>query len=239
MTAKTTPLQPVPPTQQRRPPKYFAFTRRDMLPYVPSSALRVLDVGCGIGVFGEHLKRRPGCRVDGVEPDPEVAHEARTRLDHVWTGPFDQTLALPENAYDCVVFNDVLEHMIDPHAALFLTRALLRSRGVVVASIPNIRHFPTLWKLVVQGRWDYAEAGTLDRTHLRFFTRATIQDLFDHSGYRILTLAGINRFQVNDPGEERLWRYLKMLQLLSLEALREMSYLQFAVVAGLSPDVTT
>lgn len=212
--------------------KYFSHPRSEMLCFIPSNAKRILDVGCGIGKFGEFLKNELRLYVDGVEEIPSIAEEAAKRLDKVFVGAFGESLGLPMSYYDCVVFNDVLEHMVDPSYALLYTKSLLTCKGCVVASIPNIRHFPTVWKLVVQGRWDYTEAGTLDRTHLRFFTRASIISMFQESGYKIEVIRGINRYLVNSHDEHRLWRYYKVLQKLAPRRFADMRYLQFAVVAS-------
>lgn len=162
---------------------------------------------------------------------PTIALEADKRLNAVFVGAFGDTLSLPIGEYDCVVFNDVLEHMVDPAGALGYARTLLKPAGCIVASIPNIRHFPTVWKLVVHGRWEYAEAGTLDRTHLRFFTKESIKNLFREAGYTITQLTGINRYAVNSKDEYKLWRYFKIIQKLAPHRLEDMAYLQFAVVA--------
>lgn len=215
----------------RKESNYYAFQRPEMLSFVPTTVQRVLDVGCGSGMFGEALKRRTPCRVDGVEILPAKAEEARLHLDSVWTGDFVDNLSLPVASYDCVVFNDVLEHMIDPGAALAKARGLLTRQGCVVTSVPNVRHFPIVWKLAIHGRWDYADSGILDRTHLRFFTRSTLLELFIDAGYRIENIKGINRFAVNGPDENRLWRYQKILKLISPRHVSDMAYLQFAVVA--------
>lgn len=210
---------------------YYGCQRSEMLPFVPTTALRVLDVGCGNGIFGEALKRRCPCHVDGVEILSERAAEARRHLDRVWAGDFVNTPLLPVSTYDCVVFNDVLEHMVDPAAALAKARGLLNIHGCVVASLPNVRHFPVVWKLIVRGRWDYVDSGILDHTHIRFFTRSTLAELFRDAGYRIDTLAGVNRYTVNSPDENSLWRYQKILQLIWPRRFDDTAYLQFAIVA--------
>jgi SAM-dependent methyltransferase len=153
--------------------------------FVPEAANSVLDVGCWQGSFGAHLKRmRPGIAVAGVEANAAAAELARSRLDWVITGTFPEAGPQDER-FDCITFNDVLEHMTDPWSALERARSLLSPAGAVVASIPNIRHLSVVWPLVVRGRWDYTDAGLLDRTHVRFFTRATMIDLFGETGYSV------------------------------------------------------
>ena len=160
--------------------------RSSVVAFVPVAATRVLDVGCWQGAFGAELKRRrPGLSVVGIEADPQAAEVASSRLDRVIAGRFPVDVAPEDGPFDCVVFNDVLEHLVDPWEALRRTRALLSDSGTVVAVIPNIRHVRAVVPLVVRGRWDYADTGLLDRTHLRFFTRSTMIELFETTGYAV------------------------------------------------------
>jgi 2-polyprenyl-3-methyl-5-hydroxy-6-metoxy-1,4-benzoquinol methylase len=206
---------------------YFEYERQEMLEFFPSTARRALDVGCGGGSFGHSLKREFGCEVWGVEPEPQAAEKALSRLDCVVNGYFGEGVGLPVGYFDCIFFNDVLEHMVNPWAALEFARQLLNETGVVVASIPNIRHFPTLWNLVARKEWRYVDEGILDRTHVRFFTRQTVEQLFRDTGYRINLLKGINPFF----GMGRFSPYFKLLNLLTLGQVSDMKYLQFAVRA--------
>ena len=128
----------------------------------------------------------------------------------------------PEKYFDCVVFNDVLEHLVDPYSVLEEIKKFLSPEGVIVASIPNIRHAPVLFDLVVKGNWDYAEYGVLDKTHLRFFTKASIKKMFSNSGYELIQMNGINR-SVSIKG--------KIISKLLIGAISDMKYIQFACLA--------
>jgi 2-polyprenyl-3-methyl-5-hydroxy-6-metoxy-1,4-benzoquinol methylase len=55
--------------------------------------------------------------------------------------------------FDLVVFLDVLEHLVHPWSALRHASSLLRPRGVVVASIPNVRHVSVTFPLLTRGLW--------------------------------------------------------------------------------------
>jgi 2-polyprenyl-3-methyl-5-hydroxy-6-metoxy-1,4-benzoquinol methylase len=83
------------------------------------------------------------------------------------------------------VVADVLEHLRDPWGALTDLVAVLRPGGWVVASVPNVRVFTVLLPLVRKGRFEYKEAGVLDRTHLRFFTRSSAIALVEGSGLAV------------------------------------------------------
>ncbi len=166
----------------------YDLTRSEIATYIPPKASRVLEVGCATGRFSEVLRDRlPDAELVGVDPDPPVrAHSYDRRI----VGRFPDDVEL--SAYDCVVFNDVLEHQVDPWTMLRDTRGFLSDRGRVVASIPNVRHVKVIRPLLVQGRWDYKDVGILDRTHLRFFTRSTIIELFESSGYEVETIDPMN-----------------------------------------------
>src|SRR5262245_828670 len=122
--------------------------------FVPRSATTILDVGCGTGAIGALLKSR-GAEVWGVEV-AATAEAATTRLDRVIRRPIEAAGELiPNGHFDCVLFHDVLEHLVDPWSVLRAARAWLTPNGCVVASIPNMRHLQELMGLVFAKNWDY------------------------------------------------------------------------------------
>ena len=144
---------------------------------------RVLEVGCASGYFGETL-RDHGYTVWGIEQDAAAAELARTRLDQVFEGPVEAFLdsrGAGDLRFDCIVFGDVLEHLADPASVLRRCRSILAPGGMVVASIPNVAHV-AVRAMLLEGRWDYSELGIMDRTHLRFFARSTLVELFSAAG---------------------------------------------------------
>jgi O-antigen biosynthesis protein len=173
------------------PGGYMESARPEIQPFVPTSAKRILDVGCWRGLMGAALKARDGRVVWGIEPDPDAADAAATVLDHVIVGTFPDDLP-PSEQFDCVLFVDVLEHIADPWGALAATKRVLAPGGHVLASIPNIRHYSVLYPLLSRGQWNYVDAGILDRTHLRFFTRSSIERLFADAGYAITAVEPVN-----------------------------------------------
>jgi predicted TPR repeat methyltransferase len=168
-----------------QPPVVYDNDRPEMLAFVPAKASSILDVGCATGRFGETLRAaRPGATIHGIDPTEHDASRPDPYATRT-TGLYPQDLP-PGVRYDCVVFNDVLEHMPDPWTALTATRELLSDDGCVVASIPNVRHLTVLLPLVLKGQWHYDDSGILDRTHLRFFTRRSMRDLFESTGYEVV-----------------------------------------------------
>lgn len=204
---------------------YLENRRLEMLPYIPTTARRVLDVGCGKGTFAREVKQARGSEVWGIELDPTAAAVAREHLDRVEVGDVDQCVeALPSSTFDCVVFNDVLEHLVHPDRTLRRVARILAPQGVVVASIPNVRYIGNLYELLIKRDWEYKSGGILDRTHLRFYTRKSLPRLFAAAGYELQRVDGIN-------GTTR--KLFPLFVWATLGLFSDAKYLQFACVAHL------
>jgi len=158
--------------------------REDLAARVPAGAESVLDVGCARGETAGALRARGVKRIVGIEPDDGDAAAAAGLYDQVLPSRLEAIVESWEDEFDAVLFGDVLEHLEDPSDALARVRPWLRPEGVVIASIPNAGH----WSIVddlLRGRFDYVPYSLLSGTHIRLFTRRTLIDLFEASGYRI------------------------------------------------------
>ncbi len=196
-------VNPVPPTlgmpgdlSSGIPPNgngYYQHARPEILGLIPDAARRVLDVGCGAGILGASIKARQTAEVHGVELTSHAAGKAEACLDRVWNLPIES--ALPELAdgyYDCIVAADVLEHVIDPWATLTALKEKLSPDGRMVVSLPNVQNWEVVSNLL-EGKWDYRRDGILDRTHLHFFTRKSVEELFWNAGLRIVHMGTTSR----------------------------------------------
>ena len=161
---------------------YRSSDRSDMLRMVPADVRNILDVGGGEGGFLELVKQSRHCQTHLAEFSVQACEVARSRVDHVWQGDFFTTAI--EGTFDCISFLDVLEHTTDPLSWLQRARQLLAPGGVVITSIPNVGHWSVVADLL-EGRWDYAPVGIHCITHLRFFTRHGIEELFAQAGFAI------------------------------------------------------
>lgn len=172
-------------------PGYGYSERDDVVDMIPPNTARVLDVGCCAGAVARHIKTQLGPHVEvaGVE-----IHSGRAKLASRFVNPIIvadvDSLRLgdhfPEKHFGCILFADVLEHVKDPWAFLRQCRNFLTDDGVIIASIPNVRHWSTFYSVFVKNRWPYCESGIHDRTHLRFFAFHNIQDLFHGAGFQIV-----------------------------------------------------
>jgi methionine biosynthesis protein MetW len=162
----------------------LSAAHRLLLAAVPAGAA-VLDVGCSEGYLAAALASR-GCVVYGIERDPQAAAAARAHCREVWAIDIEDAAArqpLP-GALDAIVLGDVLEHLRDPWAVLAWVATGLRDGGIAAISVPNAVHW-TARREIVRGRFPLADWGIFDRTHLRWFTRASVRDLVRSAGLRI------------------------------------------------------
>lgn len=195
--------------------EYYGHERPEVVALVPESAKFVVDVGCGAGGLGRALKRnRPGVEVRGIEIVPEQAERAKRVLDDVRIGSAEDVMPEDWPRPDCVIFADVLEHLVDPWSVLRNWRSRLAPGGSIVVSLPNVGYREVV-SGVLRGRWDYRDAGVLDRTHLRFFTRSTAIELLEGSGFRV---ARIDRV-LDSPGRYLASRIPRKLRRPSLDGL--------------------
>ncbi|MFC2170384.1 glycosyltransferase [Calditrichota bacterium] len=166
--------------------KYYIYERKDVAGLVPENAIKILDVGCGGGGLARTLKNENSDRwIAGIELNDAAADQAEEVMDVVirtdieaWQPEF------AEGELDCIIFADILEHLVDPYSLLKRIRRLLKPDGCVIISLPNIRNYKVIGELL-NGRWRYRDAGIMDSTHLRFFTRAEITRLLDQAGFRV------------------------------------------------------
>ncbi len=153
---------------------YFADPRPDLQSLVASPGRRFLDVGCGGGALAGALKAAGAAHVAGIEVNPSAAARAREHVDVLVQGSVvDAALPFTAGEFDYLIFADVLEHLPDPSAAVRRCLPYLASDGRVVVSVPNIRFYLVLLRLIFD-RWSYVDAGIRDRTHLRIFTRRSL-----------------------------------------------------------------
>lgn len=166
----------------------YVGARIDLLALVDTPPSTVLDVGCATGASGELLRDRHGSRVTGIELDPRMAEVARQRLFAVHVADLNQSSiseVVGSERYDLILLGDVLEHLIDPWGTLAQAQRLLSPGGRIIASLPNVAHYSTIVSLMFFRRWPYRDRGIHDRTHLRFFTRKNLVDLYAGAGLSI------------------------------------------------------
>jgi 2-polyprenyl-3-methyl-5-hydroxy-6-metoxy-1,4-benzoquinol methylase len=168
---------------------YSSQQRAEMTEFIPLRRERVLEVGCGEGVFVSALI---GVKEAwGIEPSP-AADIARQRLHRVFQSTFAEAEAeLPLQYFDVIVCNDVIEHMSDHDDFLSRVGRYLAPGGRLVGSVPNVRFYNNLFQMLLEKDWLYTQMGILDRTHLRFFTEKSLVACLRRHNFAVDKLRGL------------------------------------------------
>jgi tetratricopeptide (TPR) repeat protein/glycosyltransferase involved in cell wall biosynthesis len=218
-----------------KPESYYKNIRHDLIPLVPEDAICILEVGCAEGMTGNELKKRPGVFVAGIENNEIAAEMARMVLDDVITGDIESMdIPYSPSAFDCIIFADVLEHLVNPLDVLKKMTKFLKKDGTIIMSIPNVQFYGVVHQLI-EGNWTYQKEGILDETHLRFFTFKEIEKLVKEAGLSIQQVE-----ETLDPQYEKFSNEnhtaLKLGRLsidgLSPEEIRRFFVFQYKIVAG-------
>ncbi|SNB47970.1 bifunctional 2-polyprenyl-6-hydroxyphenol methylase/3-demethylubiquinol 3-O-methyltransferase UbiG [Geobacter sp. DSM 9736] len=206
---------------------YFTHCRMDMLGVIPpGDKKKILEIGAGTGVTLLQAKALGlADEIVGVELVPlEKSCQRHPDMDQFIIGDVER-LDLPfrEDYFDVILCGDVLEHLVDPWRMVRRLAAWLKPGGCLIASIPNVREIKTVLKIVLKGNFRYDSAGIMDRTHLRFFCKRDMLDLFEQNGLDVLRT--ISNLELLGKGKRVL---LNRLTLGALSEFLEGEYLMVA-----------
>jgi SAM-dependent methyltransferase len=197
------------------------FHNPDLLDIIPWGASKLIEVGCSSGALAREFKKiSPNCHYLGIEIDPAYAKLAERYCDQSMVLDIeaaDETFWKTNADRDCWIFGDTLEHLRDPWNVLRHVRDIMPPKACIAACIPNAQHWSLQAKLSI-GDFRYEDSGLLDRTHLRFFSRQTILEMFNDAGFTVN--ACIPRI-FEEPMRER---FLPVIE-------------QFARLAGVDPKI--
>ena len=171
--------------------EYYHFDRKEMIPFIPQNYSKVLEIGCGSGGFRDNLSLEH--EYWGIEPVESIAKSAKNNLSKVLAGSYEERYDdLPDDYFDLIICNDVIEHMVDHDQFLQSIKSKMKENAYIVASIPNVRYIKNIFELLILKDWRYKEGGILDNTHLRFFTKKSIIRTVTNNGYIVDKISGIN-----------------------------------------------
>jgi 2-polyprenyl-3-methyl-5-hydroxy-6-metoxy-1,4-benzoquinol methylase len=174
---------------------YFSNIRLDLLSLIDSNSknLKVMEIGAAYGETLYYIKSKGiASEVVGVDVfEDKVNKENYKPLDRFIFGNIEN-IDFPEyyGYFDLILLPDVLEHLIEPKNALSKVHKYLKDNGVIIVSMPNIRHYSALKKIFINGDFSYQESGIFDSTHMRFYCRKNIKQLLENSGFETLIEEG-------------------------------------------------
>ena len=188
---------------------YFHNIRKELLDLIPTEKRHshLLEIGAGEGntliyakengyadfIYGVEL-----CKIDNSNQTNKLFS------DFIIANIENIELPFEKSKFDVIICGDVLEHLIDPYEALKKLNRYLKNDGIIIASIPNIREWQTMKTIFFNGDFRYSNAGILDHTHLRFFTKKNIIELFENNEFTVKQIISSNKSSA--------LRYLKRLR---------------------------
>jgi len=174
-------------------PEYYNNYRNDLINMLPSIQGKFLEVGCGYGATLDYVKSRGASYVAGIDISSDAITVAKD-LGLDFTAVADiETYELPfeKNEFDCIILADVLEHLYNPWDTLNKLKLYLKDDGMLLLSIPNVKHYTILKSLIFSDEWSYSDLGILDNSHIRFFTLKEIDKLLTGAGLAVVEIRNV------------------------------------------------
>lgn len=166
--------------------EYYNFEKHRFIQLIPEGQNKILDLGCAAGRVGRKLRElKKASEVIGVEIFQPAAVEAAKHYDKVYVGDVENISLDYKDFFDFVICGDIIEHFRDPWTMLNKINTFLKKDAFLISSVPNIRYWSIIKDLVIYGNWEYVNAGIMDQTHLRFFTRNTFINMLQRANYEI------------------------------------------------------
>lgn len=201
---------------------YHQLVRSDVFALMPARMGRVLDLGGGTGATSAALKEAG--QADEVVLVDLVADNPHPLVDKAYSGDLEDPELLAgilqeAGPFDTVLCLDVLEHLVDPWSVIERLHAGLSDGGSIVISLPNVRNYQLVLPLVLRGRFELTDAGIMDRTHMRWFTK--------HSAIRLATSSGLHLEEVQ--GKLKAGRKIRLINAVSFGLLKGFLDLQYLI----------
>ncbi len=197
--------------------EYSTGIRYDLMSLIDEEKYRkinILEVGCGCGSTLLAIKSKyPNSKIYGIEVNENSARIAKCFAD-VCDENIENSLTYKEGFFDYIVFGDVLEHLYNPGKVLENIKKYLKDDGYILASIHNVMHYSVI-KDLLNGYWTYQDAGILDKTNVRFFTKNEIIKMFNGVGYKDIAIRTINGYK--NKSDENFINQLNKLSLVNIK----------------------
>lgn len=165
---------------------YYVRLKAWMLPLIQDGPNSIMDMGCASGRMGEKLLDVGKAKeVFGVEIFESAAEEASRIYQKVFVGDIEAMDLDFKEAFDYVICGDILEHLKDPYQVVRRIYRWLKPGGCLLVCVPNVRSHRVVRDLVFKGKWEYVDAGIMDKTHMRFFTRSSCRAMIAEAGFKV------------------------------------------------------
>lgn len=153
--------------------------------HIPQHANRILDVGCGSGELGRHVKEKIACEYWGITYLQDEQNLASRWLDLVLLEDLDRYDTCNLGKFDCIICSHVLEHLHNPKRLLEQLTSNLTPGGILIVALPNVLYWSQRIEFI-RGNFKYTNGGLMDSTHLHFFEWQTSRRLIEESGFEVV-----------------------------------------------------
>jgi len=169
----------------------------------------IFDMGCGDGsALAVAASSHPAHRFAGIDWSAGALRQARARSLSVLRGSVTPRLPLADGTADVVVMSELIEHLVDPDAAIAEVRRVLRPGGSLLLSTPNLAAWynrgllaagiqPVFSEVSLHGV--FGRPGRVVAGHLRLFTRRALTEFLAAGGFRCVTVTGARYHDVPRP----------------------------------------
>jgi 2-polyprenyl-3-methyl-5-hydroxy-6-metoxy-1,4-benzoquinol methylase len=162
----------------------YARTRKLLNRLYPARG-KLLEIGSGLGFLLSEFKK-DGWEVLGVEPDGSYCRHAMEELGVGCISTILEEAGLPDESYDVIIMNHVIEHLGDPLSTLREINRVIKPKGHFVVETP--RYDTLMFKLLGRRERSINCAG-----HIYFFTTRTLRNLYEAAGFQAVQLDYVGR----------------------------------------------
>lgn len=169
--------------------EYFSGIRLDLISLIKKTNVKILEIGAAYGETLYYLKQNGiASEVVGIDlfEDKQNPQHYKSVDNFIFGNIEEINLEQYNNYFDIILLPDVLEHLFEPKKVLQNVKKYLTDDGQIILSMPNIRHYSAIKKIVFNGDFRYEESGIFDYTHVRFYCRKNIQELLENAGYQVV-----------------------------------------------------
>jgi 2-polyprenyl-3-methyl-5-hydroxy-6-metoxy-1,4-benzoquinol methylase len=155
----------------------------------------ILDIGCGNGFITSKLSEL-GHSVTGMDSSTDgigIARAAHPEVRFETCSVYDDLRAAVECPVDCVVSIEVIEHLFFPKTLFEQSHRVLKSGGHLMVSTPYHGYLKNL-AISVIGGWDRHFGVNWDGGHIKFFSKATLEQMARDAGFRNPRFCFVGRF---------------------------------------------
>jgi len=181
---------------------FFQYERNLILPYLFRNKEIFLDLASGNAIVGEYAQKVFKCDVVAFDISKTALLDAKKRGIKGIVGSLENKLPFKNNSFDTVFWGDNIEHVFDPAYILKEVYRILKPKGRVILSTPNLAYWRYRFQMFFTGEIPKTEGENnkpWEWTHIRFFTRGIIKEILKISGFKEKSFYGISRRRLDKP----------------------------------------